>query len=94
MSGRKGRNDTLSCGIRFHKNKDGELLYIPWLTLLDEYYKSKIGRRREIERRAQWVAGDIALYIETMVRAAKWPHARFEEFVERLQYKDPNQVRN
>jgi hypothetical protein len=84
---------TLSCGILFHKNAKGELPDIPWSSLVDEYYNSKVGGRLETEQRRPWVVGDIALYIAEMIKTGRWVRARLDEFVEMVQYKDPTQVK-
>jgi hypothetical protein len=83
--------EMLDCGIQFHRNEEGELPDIPWGALLDAYLFTTGGRPR-MRQRGQWVAGDIALYIDEMVDAGKWPSERAQEFVERLDYKDPNQI--
>jgi predicted NUDIX family NTP pyrophosphohydrolase len=83
--------DVLQCGIRFRKDKDGGLPCIPEEIVLG-LYDSIVADRNTSRLLRPWIVGDVAAYIDEMVKAGKWSPKLLQDFVGRLGYRDPNQV--
>jgi len=83
--------DTLNQGLRFHTDAEGKLKYIPEEIFFDEK-RGVVESFRTMKLLEVWGTGDTALYIEYMVKEGKYPQSRYDEFVARLDYKDPKQI--